>query len=91
VARVVFVANNAYELNVFDLGERCELSEGRLHLYSARGLLPTAWDEQAAETFELEGPPRLRAAVDGEPVVLETPLVCRVEPQALRVLVPPAG
>jgi len=33
---------------------------------------------------------RLEAAVDGEPDVLETPLEFRVEPRALRVLVPKA-
>jgi diacylglycerol kinase family enzyme len=33
---------------------------------------------------------RLEAAVDGEPDVLETPLEFRVEPYALRVLVPEA-
>jgi diacylglycerol kinase family enzyme len=90
-ARVVLVANNAYELNVFDLGARATLTEGRLHLYSARGVLPTAWDEQVAEAFELAGPSAMPAAIDGEPVTLETPVMCRVEPRTLRVLVPPGG
>jgi diacylglycerol kinase family enzyme len=31
---------------------------------------------------------RLRAAVDGEPALLETPTEFRIEPLALRVLVP---
>ena len=88
-ARVVLVANNAYELRLFDLGSRTSLSEGRLHLYSAGGLLPTAWDERAGRMFELDGPPSLQAAIDGEPAELELPLVCRLEPQALRVFVPP--
>jgi diacylglycerol kinase family enzyme len=87
--RVLLVANNAYELHLFDLGARTELTEGRLHLYSAGGLLPTAWDERVGEQFKLDGGAVLRAAIDGEPVELETPLVCRVEPAALRVLVPP--
>jgi diacylglycerol kinase family enzyme len=90
-ARVVVVANNAYDLKLFELGARRDLTRGRLHLYSARGLLPTAWEEQVAETFELDGPQVLGAAIDGEPVELETPLACRVEPRALRVLVPPGG
>ncbi len=34
--------------------------------------------------------PRLHAAVDGEPVVLEPPLELEIRPRALRVLVPPA-
>jgi hypothetical protein len=88
-ARVVLVANNAYDLRLFDLGARPNLAEGRLHLYSAGGLLPTRWVESAGRTFELAGPPVLRAAIDGEPADLQMPLVCRLEPQALRVLVPP--
>ena len=88
-ARVILVANNAYELNVLDLGERSSLSEGRLYLYSADGLLPTTWDERAAARFEVDGAGTLRAALDGEPVELEPPVEFRVEPQALRVLVPP--
>jgi diacylglycerol kinase family enzyme len=89
-ARVVLVANNAYELRLFDLGARPSLIEGRLHLYSAGGLLPTAWDERSGQTFELDGPPLVQAAIDGEPAELQMPLVCRLEPQALRVLVPPS-
>src|SRR5947208_1392851 len=88
-ARIVLVANNAYELRLFDLGARPNLTEGRLHLYSASGMLPTAWEERAALTFELDGPRVLRAAIDGEPVELRMPLTCRLEPRALRVLVPP--
>jgi diacylglycerol kinase family enzyme len=30
----------------------------------------------------------LRAAIDGEPVTLRTPVECAVEPGALRVLLP---
>ena len=90
-ARVVLVANNAYDVKLFNLGARQNLTDGRLHLYSARGLFPTAWDERVGERFELDGPPVLRAAVDGEPVQLKTPVEFRSEPRALRVLVPPGG
>jgi len=41
-ARVVLVANNSYELDLFSLGERERLDEGLLHLYTARGWLPNA-------------------------------------------------
>jgi diacylglycerol kinase family enzyme len=88
-ARVVLVANNAYELKLFELGARNDLTQGKLHLYSAPGLLPTHWDERVGERFELARTETLRAAIDGEPFELETPLVCRVEPASLRVLVPP--
>ena len=90
-ARVVLIANNAYELRLFDLGARPNLTEGRLHLYSAGGLLPTDWDERVSQVFELDGAPVLQAAIDGEPTELQLPLVCRLEPGALRVLVPPSG
>ena len=85
------IANNAYELRLFDLGARPNLSEGRLHLYFAGGLLPTDWDERVGQVFEFDGRSVLQAAIDGEPVELQLPLVCRLEPGALRVLVPPSG
>jgi diacylglycerol kinase family enzyme len=88
-ARVILVANNAYDLRLFELGARDSLTEGRLHLYSAGGLLPTAWEERAAESFEFGGRGPLAGAIDGEPVRLERPFTCRIDPQALRVLVPP--
>ena len=89
--RVLLVANNAYELNLFSIGERARLDEGRLYLYTANGLLPRAWEERSGEGFELDAPGgRLEAAVDGEPVVLETPLELAIEPRALRVLLPRA-
>ena len=88
-ARVLLVANNAYELSLFSIGERARLDEGRLHLYTARGVLPRAWDERSGERFELDAPGgKVRAAIDGEPVELETPLELAVEPGALRVLLP---
>jgi diacylglycerol kinase family enzyme len=88
-ARIVVVANNGYELDLFNVGERATLTEGKLHLYMARGLFPTAWEERAAERFRIDAEAeRVAAAVDGEPVELPTPLEFRVEPQALRVLVP---
>ena len=89
-ARLVLVANNRYELDVFNIGERERLDEGRLHAYVAEGWWPRAWHERSAERFRIGAPGRvLRAAVDGEPVVLDSPAELRVEPRALRVLVPP--
>lgn len=90
-ARVVVVANNAYRLDLFAIGERDRLDEGKLHLYSSRGLVPGRWAETAGERFlvEWDGGP-LVAALDGEPEELEAPVEFRVEPQALRVLVPRA-
>jgi diacylglycerol kinase family enzyme len=91
-ARVVLVANNAYRLELFDLGERPSLTGGRLHLYTARGVMPTAWEERAAERLRLDSPDSVvAAAVDGEPAKLEPPLEFRIEPRALCVLLPPRG
>jgi diacylglycerol kinase family enzyme len=88
-ARVLLVANNAYELSLFSIGERERLDEGRLHLYAAKGVLPRTWEERAGERFELDVPGgKVSAAIDGEPVELETPLELAVEPRALRVQLP---
>lgn len=90
-ARVVLVANNAYELSLFSIGERKRLDEGRLYVYAAKGWLPSAWDERSGESFTIETRAgKLEAAVDGEPAKLETPLELSIEPGALRVLVPRA-
>jgi hypothetical protein len=88
-ARVLLVANNEYELDLFAVGERARLDEGRLHIYAAQGWLPRSWEQQAGTGFRLEAPGPLEAAVDGEPAVLEPPLEFAIEPGALRVLLPP--
>lgn len=88
-ARLVLVANNSYELGPLSLGERARLDEGCLHVYVPKGLLRSGWEERRGARFTIEAAGgRLRAAVDGEPAVLETPLELRVEPRALRVLLP---
>jgi diacylglycerol kinase family enzyme len=88
-AQLALVANNDYQLDVFSIGERERLDEGRLHLYLARGWRPSTWEEQAYERLTIDARlRRLRAAVDGEPTALETPLEFSIEPRALRVLVP---
>jgi diacylglycerol kinase family enzyme len=90
-ARVVVVACNAYSFELFSIGERERMDDGLLHLYVPHGFRRVTWDERRATEFTLETPrPSLRAAIDGEPAVLRSPLTLRVEPRALRVLVPPA-
>ncbi len=90
-ARVMLVANNAYELSMFSIGERKRLDEGRLYVYVAKGWLPSAWEERRGERFTIETRAgKLEAAVDGEPAELETPLELSIEPGALRMLVPRA-
>lgn len=90
-ARLVLVSNNDYTLDLLSLGERERLDEGKLHLYVPHGFRRITWEERSCTELEIGAPqPRLRAAVDGEPVELETPVRFRIEPLALRVLVPPA-
>ena len=88
-ARVLLVANNHYSLEVFSLGERERLDEGLLHLYAAEGVLPATWEERTGEDFTIDTRShKVRAAIDGEPEDLDTPLELRIDPQALRVLLP---
>jgi diacylglycerol kinase family enzyme len=88
-ARVLLIGNNRYDVDLFTLGIRERLDEGVLQLWAAAGWLPTAWEEQVAAQFRIEVPSgRMRAAIDGEPAVLDSPLELESVPQALRVLVP---
>jgi diacylglycerol kinase family enzyme len=90
-ARVMLVANNAYKLDLLSVGEREQLDEGRLHLYVATGIVEAHWEERSGERFEVSARrASLRTAIDGEPARLQTPIEFRIEPRALRVLVPPA-
>jgi diacylglycerol kinase family enzyme len=83
--RFLLVANNSYVLEFPSIGAREHLDEGRLHLYSL-GADPS---ERTGERFVVDAAaPELEAAVDGEPEKLQTPVRFRIEPKALRVLVP---
>jgi diacylglycerol kinase family enzyme len=88
-APVVLIANNHYELTLLSVGERERLDDGLLHLYAPTGLFRSSWTERTAERFEVDAARhRLEAAVDGEPAAFETPIEFRIDPLALRVLVP---
>jgi diacylglycerol kinase family enzyme len=90
-ARILLVANNHYTLELLSLGERKRLDDGLLHLYAARGVLPRTWHERTATALRIELPQRrVETAIDGELETLETPLDLRLEPRALRVLLPVA-
>jgi len=84
----VLVANNAYDVSLFDVGARTRLDEGKLHLYVAKDWLPRTWDERVGERFTIERAGGTRAAVDGEPVELDSRVELTIEPRALRILVP---
>ena len=88
-ARVLLVGNNAYDLSLFTLAARERLDRGELQLLAAPGWLPTSWESRTAPSFRIElAAAHVRAAIDGEPVVLEPPLVFESRPRALRVLIP---
>jgi diacylglycerol kinase family enzyme len=88
-ARLLLVANNPYTFELLSLGERESLNDGRLHLYVPHGLRRVTWDERSCTEMEIDvASHRVQAAIDGEPALLETPLRFRVEPAALRLLVP---
>jgi diacylglycerol kinase family enzyme len=64
----------------------------RLLARAAAGRLEEAegWEEWSGERFRVESShPRLHAALDGDPVVLEPPLEFAIEARTLRVLLPP--
>jgi diacylglycerol kinase family enzyme len=85
-ARLLLVGNNAYVLELPTIGARERLDEGVLVLYVVGGGI----DERRGRRFVIDARAgRLSAAVDGEPETLETPIEFTVEPQALRLLVPP--
>jgi diacylglycerol kinase family enzyme len=77
--RVLLIGNNAYSLT----GSRERLDEGLLHLYTPGGELRTA-----ARAVVGARRKQLRAAIDGESVVLSAPVEFAIEPATLRVLVP---
>ncbi|MEX0851231.1 MAG: diacylglycerol kinase family protein [Gaiellaceae bacterium] len=91
-ATVVLVANNEYKLDLFSIGERQRLDEGTLAIYAANGLRRLRWTERKTLHLRIETRHRsARAAIDGEPAQLESPLELRVDPGALRLLVPREG
>jgi diacylglycerol kinase family enzyme len=84
--QLVLVGNNVYVLELPSLGARDRLDAGVLALYLVHGTV----DERHGRRFAIDTPAgRLDAAIDGEPEVLTTPIEFRVEPLALRLLVPP--
>lgn len=88
-ARVLLVGNNRYEVSLFTVGERERVDRGELQLWAAEGWLPTAWEERVAPSFEIElEDAHVRAAIDGEPVLLEPPLRVESLPGALRLRLP---
>lgn len=90
--RVVLVGCNAYKLELFSIGERERMDEGLLHVYVPQGFRRMTWADRSCTSLTIETPRRsVRAAIDGEPARLGSPVQFRVAPGALRVLVPHAS
>jgi YegS/Rv2252/BmrU family lipid kinase len=103
----IFVGNNEYEMDFFNIGTRAKLDDGKLSVYFLHrpgrfGLLRLAFrtifgrlkqmkDFEAINTEEVTIETRkknLLVAFDGEVQVLQTPLCYKIQPKALRVIVP---
>ena len=103
----IFIGNNEYAIESFDIGARVRLDGGKLSVYMTRhsgrlalirialkavfgGLsqekdfLTVLTDELVVETRRAH----VRVAVDGEVVMMKTPLIYRIRPGSLRVIVP---
>lgn len=103
----VFVGNNEYEMDFFNIGRRTKLDDGKLSVYFLHrngrkglfllfvrtifGRLRQTADFEEINTGEITietKKKRLLVAFDGEIKKLETPLVYKIHPKVLRVIVP---
>ena len=106
----VFVGNNEYKAEGFELGGRKTLDEGRLSIFLApecgryeflmlpfRALASRLRAGAPFVAFTADSVtvsvryPRVSVARDGEVVMMESPLVYRIRPRALRILAPAAA
>jgi YegS/Rv2252/BmrU family lipid kinase len=103
----VFIGNNAYEMDLYNIGRRSRLDGGTLSVYLLRGggrwgvvimvirtflgLLRQTKDFEELETQELTIEMRrskVLVATDGEVSMMDAPLKYKIEPGALKVVVP---
>jgi diacylglycerol kinase family enzyme len=97
--QAVLVSNNAYEMSdVAGLGRRARLDAGTLGvvvvtvnsamgavgLLGGAGVMVLTADEVVVDADE----PEIPVGIDGETVMMPTPVRCAIRPQALRVRVP---
>ena len=104
---VVFIGNNKYQLNGFEIGTRLSLDQGKLAVYVAHhngrlGLIRIGiesvlgrlhrgadFDFLSADELQIETAQRkIQVAADGEVSTFIPPLIYRIHPLALRVIVP---
>jgi diacylglycerol kinase family enzyme len=106
----VFIGNNAYSMDLLNLGARTTLEAGHLSLYltqrsgrfglfrlALRGLLGRLNQARDFESLMLETclietrRPKIRVALDGEVTTMHPPLLYRIRPKALPLIVAPEG
>jgi diacylglycerol kinase family enzyme len=69
-----------------------ELGRALENLFSGRYQAGEGWARWTTTSFEVDSPSgRLEVGIDGEPVVLDTPIEFKIHAGALRVLLPPPG
>jgi hypothetical protein len=98
--QALLVSNNAYEMtDIAGLGHRARLDAGTLgvvavtvdnavqavELLGGRGVTTLTAGEIAVDADA----PEIPVGIDGETVTMTTPVRCAIQPQALRVRVPP--
>jgi diacylglycerol kinase family enzyme len=67
-----------------------ELGRALENLWDGRSQAGEGWAHWTTTSFEVDSPTgRLEVGIDGEPVVLDTPIEFKIHAGALRVLVPP--
>jgi YegS/Rv2252/BmrU family lipid kinase len=103
----VFIGNNEYQMEGFNIGTRSCLNAGQLSAYTVRhegrgGLLMLALRALLGQLHQLKDfdafgarelvvasqHHHMHVAIDGEVLMMDTPLHYRVRPGALRVIVP---
>ncbi len=103
----VFIGNNEYQMDFYNIGKRERLDQGRLSVYFLQrggrvgvlklllrtvfGMLRQAKDFETLSTDAISiatRKERVRTAIDGESILMETPLEYRIRPSYLRVIVP---
>src|SRR4029450_11344087 len=68
-----------------------ELGRALENLWGGRSQAGEGWAHWTTTSFEVDSPTgRLEVGIDGEPVVLDTPVEFKIHAGALRVLVPPS-
>jgi diacylglycerol kinase family enzyme len=79
------------EVSALRRTEGQELGRALQHLLDGRSQAGEGWAHWTTTSFEVDSPSgTLEVGIDGEPVVLRTPIECRILAGALRVLLPPS-